>query len=109
VLAAIVDDLRSGRRAPAEIAAGFHHALAQALAGAAADAAETAGIGRVGLTGGVFQNAVLVESTRAALESRGLRVLTHRLVPPNDGGLALGQAAIATALLPSSTAPETAP
>jgi hydrogenase maturation protein HypF len=99
VLRAIVDDLRSGSVDRAAIAADFHRALARALAEAAARAAEEAGIRRVGLTGGVFQNAVLVDLVRTALETRGLTVLTHHVVPPNDGGLALGQAAIATARL----------
>ena len=53
----------------------------------------------MGLTGGVFQNRLLTALTRAALADRGLQALTHRLVPPNDGGLSLGQAAVGLAHL----------
>jgi hydrogenase maturation protein HypF len=47
------------------------------------------------MSGGVFQNVLLVRLARAELTRLNLRVLAHRVVPPNDGGLALGQAAIA--------------
>jgi hydrogenase maturation protein HypF len=94
VLHALVDDLR--RSVPVEeMAAGFHLAVARLVADVADRLHQETGIDKVALSGGVFQNVLLVRLTRDALRSRGLGVLTHRLVPPNDGGLALGQAAVA--------------
>jgi hydrogenase maturation protein HypF len=94
VLRAIIDDLRGGC-APGPMAAGFHVAVAQLIADTADRLREETGIERVALSGGVFQNVLLLRLTRAALAARHLQVLTHRLVPPNDGGLALGQVAVA--------------
>jgi hydrogenase maturation protein HypF len=65
------------------------------VAGAAADAAAANGLDTVALSGGVFQNARLTAVVAGELERRGLRVLVHRLIPPNDGGVSIGQAAIA--------------
>jgi hydrogenase maturation protein HypF len=98
VVVAMVGDLRRGVPAAA-IAAGFHDAVAEAVAGLAGVVAAGAGTRDVGLTGGVFQNAVLTTGLRRRLHERGLRVLTHSLVPPNDGGLALGQMAVLAARL----------
>jgi hydrogenase maturation protein HypF len=75
----------------ARIAARFHNALANWIV----SVAEHAGERRVALSGGVFQNGYLVERTAALLEARGFQVYTHQRVPPNDGGIALGQAVIA--------------
>ena len=94
VLRAMIDDLRRGG-APGAIAAGFHLAVAELIAEVADRLREETGIDRVALSGGVFQNVLLLRLARAALAARHLQVLTHRLVPPNDGGLALGQAAVA--------------
>jgi hydrogenase maturation protein HypF len=83
-------------RDPGEIAAALHETVA---AGAAAACAEAGEPRTVVLSGGSFQNLRLLESTRARLEELGFRVLTHRRVPPNDGGISYGQAAVAAARL----------
>ena len=95
---AVVGDLRSGVAVPV-VAARFHHGLAGALVGAAADAARARGRDTVALSGGVFQNLLLLEAVRAGLEAAGLRVLVHSRLPCNDGGISLGQVAVAAARL----------
>ncbi len=87
------------------IAARFHAGLAHATARACAVAAERHGIRTVVLSGGVFQNRRLLERAAAELLDGGLRVLTPERLPPGDGGIAYGQAAVAAALL---AAPSTA-
>ncbi len=94
VLGAMIDDLRHGCPT-GPMAAGFHVAVARLMAERAEVLHQETGIARVALSGGVFQNVLLLRLARTALTARGLSVLTHRLVPPNDGGLALGQAAVA--------------
>lgn len=75
----------------------FHEQFARALGQAATEAADRLGLRVVGLSGGVFCNAWLTRRLTELLVSAGLEVLRHRLVPPNDGGLSLGQAAVAAA------------
>ena len=77
---------------PGWIAASFHETVA---ASAAAACVEAATAETVVLSGGTFQNLRLLASTRRRLETAGFRVLTHLLVPPNDGGISFGQAAVA--------------
>jgi hydrogenase maturation protein HypF len=79
------------------VATRFHHGLADATAQACARIALARGGPPVVLSGGVFQNRRLLERTAAALIDRGLRVLVPERLPPNDGGIAYGQAAIAAA------------
>lgn len=95
---AALADIHAGRPAGA-VAAGFHGGLTEAFARCAADLAQRRGIAAVALSGGVFQNAVLLEEMARRLERAGLQVLIPAQVPANDGGLALGQAAIAAARL----------
>lgn len=77
------------------LAYGFHAALAHMVATACRAIAREAGVTAVALTGGCYQNRLLLGLTKRALMGAGLSVLTHGLIPPNDGGLALGQAVVA--------------
>jgi hydrogenase maturation protein HypF len=93
VVRAVVRDHRAGVPAAA-IGARFHCAVADLvveLASAETDAAPT-----VALSGGVFQNALLLQLTLKRLRANGVHVITHRRVPPNDGGIALGQLLVGT-------------
>jgi hydrogenase maturation protein HypF len=93
---ALLDDLQAG--APtAEIAARFHAGLADAVASLAIALAQRHGVDSIALSGGVMQNKTLFERLCTRIEAAGLQALTHRQVPANDGGLALGQAVIAAA------------
>ncbi|MFG2226619.1 carbamoyltransferase HypF [Streptomyces sp. NPDC048644] len=94
LLAAITGDVRAG--VPAErIAAGFHHAVALLVGRVCAAARDRHGLDTVALTGGVFANRLLSASCARTLRADGFTVLRHRLVPPGDGGLALGQLMVA--------------
>ncbi len=89
-LAGLIDGLANG--VPVDgLAAGFHAALARSVVAVA----ERSGIKRVGLTGGCFQNKRLAEDVAADLSAAGFEPYWHYRVPPNDGGLAVGQAAFA--------------
>ncbi len=90
---AILGDITSGSEASV-VAHRFHRTVATATTDVCLRIADAAGIDRVILSGGVFQNRLLSEMIYTALADNGLHVFTHRLVPPNDGGIALGQAAI---------------
>jgi hydrogenase maturation protein HypF len=90
LISSVVEDTRAGV-AVSTIAARFHNALAEWIL----EVATKVGLKQVVFSGGVFQNRYLTERAAAVLESRGFEVFTHRCVPPNDGGIALGQAVMA--------------
>ncbi len=94
VIHSIVSDLSDGVSVPV-IAARFHNGVAQAVLEICASAREKHGIDRVVLSGGVWQNMFLMRRTIDLLRGENFEILIHRKVPANDGGLALGQAAIA--------------
>ncbi len=83
----------------ASLAARFHATLARAIAEACGRVRASDGLDRVCLSGGSFQNMRLLETTVAELERAGFAVYWHEEVPPNDGGIALGQAVIASAVV----------
>ena len=92
----LLEDLQAETPVPV-ISARFHLGLAVAVADMAVQLATTAKIGTIVLTGGCFQNKILFEACVSRIGDSGLACLTQSQVPMNDGGLALGQAAIATA------------
>jgi hydrogenase maturation protein HypF len=93
---AVADDVRAGM-AVEMVAARFHAAVAAAAARACAILAERHGHTTVVLSGGVFQNRLLLDAASAALQRAGLRVLVPERLPPNDGAISYGQAAVAAA------------
>lgn len=93
VLQAILTDMASGLPV-ATISAKFHQAVADVMLELSLRVRAQTGLSDIALSGGVFQNMTLLQRAVKALQANQFTVLTHRLVPPNDGGLALGQAAI---------------
>jgi hydrogenase maturation protein HypF len=93
---AAADDVAAGT--PREVvAARFHNGVAALIEEGCLLLRERHGLGTVALSGGVFQNLLLLRGAVARLEARGFRVLVHSRVPCNDGGISLGQAVIAGA------------
>ncbi|MFN8377502.1 MAG: hypothetical protein U0452_02425 [Anaerolineae bacterium] len=93
VVAAIAADVRAGVPA-ARIAAKFHAALAEVTVQLLVQLRAQTGVGVVALSGGVFQNVTMLGLVNDGLKDAGFMVLNHEKTPPNDGGLALGQAVL---------------
>ena len=94
IIQAVVEDVRDGQ-SPAVISARFHNTLVALFDALCRELRGRTGIDQVALSGGVFQNDRLLTGLSTTLEKSGFNVLTHRLVPANDGGLSLGQAVVA--------------
>ena len=94
-----IDDFLAG--VPhAVVAARFHNSVVEVLAQGCEAAREMTGLGVVALSGGVFQNAAILWSLKSRLERAGFEVLVHRLLPPNDACISLGQVAVAASSEP---------
>jgi hydrogenase maturation protein HypF len=93
---ALVNDKRAGNPA-GWIAGKFHNTVAAAVVQVCRRIRAERSLNRVALSGGVFQNELLLRRTVEGLQAQKFEVFTNQLVPPNDGGLALGQAAVAAA------------
>lgn len=95
VIRSVVNDFRARVPSPI-ISARFHNGVAKMIRDVCLRLRERHKIDQVALSGGVFQNITLLRKTLKLLRGAGFEVLTHHLVPPNDGGIALGQAVIAS-------------
>jgi hydrogenase maturation protein HypF len=95
LLSAIMEDLQHGT-SRGTVSVKFHNTVAQMVNEMCGLMADETGITQVALSGGVFQNRLLLRKAISLLEDSGLQVLTHRQVPCNDGGVSLGQAVIAS-------------
>lgn len=93
---AVVEEIFRGR-SKNEIAASFHRTLACAFVAMVKEINTITGLDRIALSGGCFQNRILLERSMAELEKAGFTVYCHSQVPANDGGVALGQAVVAAA------------
>jgi hydrogenase maturation protein HypF len=98
IVRGVVEDFLKGKRT-SEISAKFHCTLIRLFSDICEIVSRERDIKRVVMSGGVFQNAVLLTWLTRALEDKGLQVFSHKIVPTNDGGICLGQAVAAAAIL----------
>ena len=97
IVTGVVGDLEKGIH-PSEISSRFHMTLIHLFVQLCEVIRKEHGLNRVVLSGGVFQNSLLLTGLIEALEKNRFQVFTHRLVPTNDGGISLGQAMVAAAV-----------
>ncbi len=97
IIRGIVADLSAGVTA-ATISANFHNTVVGLTEEVCIRSRESLGLNEVVLSGGCFQNKRFIEDSIRRLEEAGFRVFTHHIVPPNDGGISLGQVAVAAAI-----------
>ncbi len=95
LLSAIIEDLKQGISSPGRISVRFHNTVALMVNEVCHLIADETGINQIALSGGVFQNRLLLRKTVSSLEKSGFLVFTHQQAPCNDGGISLGQAVIA--------------
>jgi hydrogenase maturation protein HypF len=95
IITGVVDDVLAGRPV-GEIAAAFHRTMVEVVVAGCAQIRQTSGVRAVALSGGTFQNVLLLEQVVESLTSQGFLVYRHCRVPANDGGIALGQAVLAS-------------
>jgi len=98
LIRAIVQERIAGKE-PGKIISNFHQTIIKALTAMAGKIRERTGLEKAVLSGGCFQNRILLEGVTRELEKEGFATYTHRNLPPNDGGIALGQAIVAAARL----------
>jgi hydrogenase maturation protein HypF len=98
IIRGVVEDLLAGR-ATGAISATFHRTMADVVVAGCEEIREAGGVAAVALSGGTFQNMLLLEQVVGLLEEKGFEVYRHRRVPANDGGLALGQAILADRII----------
>jgi hydrogenase maturation protein HypF len=98
IIAGIVEDI-SAKVSPSVISARFHNTISDIIVNVCKRIREETGLNEVALSGGVFQNMILLNKTFDDLGNEGFKVYIHHRVPANDGGICLGQAVIAGARL----------
>ena len=98
IVKGVVEDIRKQVH-PSEISMKFHNTLVHMFTDGCIEIRKQTGFAQVALSGGVFQNAIMLSSLTEHLENKGFEVLSHKQVPSNDGGIALGQAVVADAML----------